>query len=115
MADKKPSPQEIKAQAIALLVLGYSSRYVSHELRMKYGLIRPPHYTTIARWLRQSRRGLQGSRGARGRWAAILKRAGIMVIERLNETERLSAVGVAKMYAMSADVYLALDRSMSGR
>ena len=113
MADKIPSPQELKAQAIALLVLGYSSRYVANELRMKYGLMRPPHYTTIARWLRQAQLGLKGNRAAKARWAAIVNRAGVMMMDRLDETERLSAVGVAKMYGTAMDVYLALERSMS--
>lgn len=115
MANKNPSPQELKAQAIALLVLGYSSRYVANELRMKYGLMRPPHYTTVARWLRQVNRGLQGSRVARRRWTLLMERVGLLVIDRLNEADRMSPVGIAKMYGAVTDVYLALDRSMSGR
>ncbi len=112
MADKKPSPQELKAQAIALLVLGYSSRYVANELRMKYPLYRIPHYTTVARWLQQGKHSLQGSRIARARWTRIMERVGVLVIDRLNEADRMSPLGIAKMYGTVTDVYLALDRSM---
>lgn len=109
--NKKLSPQELKARAIAMQIQGYSSRYVANELRQQLPQ-RIPHYTTIARWLQQAKRGPQGTRAARRRWAAILERAGIMVIERLDEADRMSPVGIAKMYGTVTDVYLALDRSM---
>ncbi len=93
-------------------MLGYSSRYVASELRRQFPVARIPHYTTIARWLRQVGQDRRG-KAAKARWAAIVNRAGGIMIERMDEAERLLAVGVAKMYSTAVDVYLVLERSIS--
>ena len=44
-------PSEMKAQAVALLILGHSCRRVQTELSEQFHGAAIPHYTTIARWL----------------------------------------------------------------
>ena len=107
----KPTRTELKAQAIALMVLGYSCRDVEHELRQQFPLLRIPHYTTIARWLRHMPWSLARGGAAQARWAEIANRAGGIAIERLHEMDRLSPLHAMKGYSMAMDIYLALERS----
>jgi len=44
------TPSDIKAQAIALLILGRSCREAQAELREQFPGADIPHFSTIARW-----------------------------------------------------------------
>ncbi len=103
------APTEIKAQAIALLTLGYDCRRVCAELRRQFPGAKIPHFTTIARWLREMPPG--HGRAAAFRWWLVLERAGEIVHERM-KAERMSPLDLAKFASKAADIQLALTRSV---
>ena len=101
---------EIKAQAIALLTLGHACRRVEQELRLQFPGARIPHFTTIARWLREMppNRG----RAARVYWWFVMERAGEIALERMKEAEKLPPLDLIKIFAKAADIDRALTESM---
>ena len=103
------APTEIKAQAIAHLTLGYDCRRVRAELCRQFPGVKIPHFTTIARWLREMPPNT--GKAAKVYWWFVMKRAGEIVYERM-KTERMSPLDLAKIGSKAADIRLALDRSM---
>ena len=103
----KPALTELKAQAIALMVLGYSCRDVEHELRRQFPLLRIPHYTTIARWL-QKMAGPQ-SRGAAAYWLVIAHLAAEEVGRRIDaEGKQMSLMEQVEFASRVTDIYFSL-------
>ncbi len=100
---------EIKAQAIALLVLGHDCRRVAQELRQQFPGTKIPHFTTIARWLREMPPNT--GKAAKVYWWFVMKRAGEIVYERM-KTERMSPLDLAKIASKAADIRVALAQSM---
>lgn len=78
------SPRELKAQAMALSVLGYSSRKVERELRRMFPRERIPPWSTIARWFRSR----PTNRLAFLRWADVARRAADILEVHLDRLER---------------------------
>ena len=84
------TPTEIKAQAIALHALGYSSRNIEVQLNSMYPSARVPNHATVSRWVRGRkgyRRFLLGA--ATVHWARVYDRAAEVVEERLDELSRM--------------------------
>ncbi len=104
------TPTEIKAQAIALLTLGYDCRRVHAELGRQFPGTKIPHFTTIARWLREM--PPSKGRAALARWWIVTDRAGEILYERMKEVEKLPPLDLVKIYAKATDMYFALTESM---
>ncbi len=104
------APTEIKAQAIALLTLGYDCRRVHAELRRQFPGAKIPHFTTIARWLREMppNRG----RAAKVYWWFVMERAGEITFKRMKEVEKLPPLDLIKIASKATDIHLALTESM---
>ena len=100
----------MKAQAIAFLTLGYDCRRVRAELRRQFPGVKIPHFTTIARWLREMppNRG----RAARVYWWFVMERAGELAFKRMEEAETLPPLDLIKIFAKAADIDRALAESM---
>ena len=102
------TPTEIKAQAVALVVLGRSCREVQEDLRRQFPDAHIPHFSTIARWARPT----PPTGGvALMRWWDVLGRAGEAV------DGHLISGGVTPMEALEiaskgTDIVLALRRSL---
>ena len=77
----KPSPGEIKAEALALLALGHSCRSVERQLKQKFPTAKVPRYCTISRWVRPT----YSSRGAVYRWQHVYGEAAKIVLDRMDE------------------------------
>lgn len=104
------TPTEVKSEAIALLTLGYSCREVERELRCKFPDAKTPHFSTIARWLHKT--AAVEKKGAEVYWFFVLKRAGQIVLHRMeDEGKRMSILDTAKLASRATDMYLALSRS----
>jgi hypothetical protein len=83
-------------------------RRVRAELRRQFPDAAIPHFTTIARWLREM--PPNEGRAAVFRWWLLLERAGEIVYERM-KTERMSPLDLAKIASKAADIRLALAQS----
>ena len=79
------SPAELKAEAVALLALGYSCRSVEAQLKQKFPGAKVPNYATISRWVRPT----YSSRGAVYRWQHIYGEAAKIVLDRMDELRTL--------------------------
>ena len=111
------TPTEIKAQAIALLVLGRSCREVQRELHQKFPDARIPHFSTIARWLNK----VAGKEaiGAQVYWSFVSKRAGEITLKRMDaEADGMSMLDLVKFASTATDIYYnsleRLQRSAAG-
>ena len=82
------SPREVKATAMVLTVLGYSSRQVERELKRKFPGRKIPPWTTIARW----QRSRPMNRTAVLKWMDIAMRASELLLERM---EKIDADGMS--------------------
>ena len=101
------TPTEVKAQGIALLVLGRSCREVERELGRLFPNETVPHFTTIARWLKE----IPGrSHEAHGRWCRVMDRAAKLVWDYLESGTRVSPLEALDMAMKSTDIILALER-----
>ncbi len=78
------SPREVKATAMVLTVLGYSSREVERRLRSMFPGERTPPWTTIARW----QRSRPMNRRAALRWMDIVSRAARILEAHLDRIEQ---------------------------
>ena len=81
----KTSPGEIKAEGIALLALGYSTRSVEAQLKEKFPGTKVPRYCTISRWVRPT----YSSRGAVYRWQHVYGEAANILADRVDELRAL--------------------------
>ena len=104
------APTEIKAQAIALLTLGYHCRRVRADLQRQFPGTKIPHFTTLARWLREM--PPNGGRAALARWWFVADRAGEIALKRMNEVEKLPPLDLVKIFAKASNMHLALTKSM---
>ena len=95
---------EIKAQAVALVVLGRSCREVQEDLRSQFPGARIPHFSTIARWF-----GKVAGREAIGAavyWSFVSKRAGEITLKRMDaEADRMSMLDLVKFASTATDIY----------
>ena len=104
------TPTEIKAQAIALLTFGHTCRRVEKQLRLQFPGTKIPHFTTIARWLREM--PPNGGRAARVYWWFVMERAGEIALKQLEEAENLPPLDLLNIFARSLDIDRALAESM---
>ena len=104
-SDTGYTPREVKAQAMALTVLGYSSRAVERELKAMFPGKRIPPWSTIARW----QRSRPMTRTAALRWADVALRASEIVGRQLDLMERdivsVPFKDIMTMYKVTHDVY----------
>ncbi len=77
------SPRDVKATAMVLSVLGYSSRQIERELRRKFPGEHTPPWTTIARW----QRSRPMNRSAVLKWMDVAMRASELLLERMDQIE----------------------------
>lgn len=106
------TPTEIKAQAIALLILGRSCREAQEELREHFPDSDIPHYSTIARWFQKMAE--PQSKGALAYWSVLVKAVGEVVFRRMDELEKMSLMEVVEVSSRAYDIYWALrERRMA--
>ncbi len=101
---KEITPLEIKAEGIALLALGYSTRQVERRLRDKFPGARTPRYNTIARWLNSAEAVQKGKRSADLRWQLVLWEAARIVEQRMDELRHLPFMTLIKSYGRFEDI-----------
>ena len=102
------TPRELKAQAMVLTVLGYSSREVERKLRSMFPGERTPPWTTIARW----QRSRPINRTAALRWMDIASRAAKMLEAHLDRIEQDPlGIGLNKALKIWERANAVVDRS----
>jgi len=101
---KEFTPLEVKAEGVALLALGYSTRDVERRLRDKFPGARTPRYNTIARWLNSAEAVRQGKRAADLRWQLVLWEAAAIVEQRMDELQHLPFMTLIKSYGRLQDI-----------
>ena len=102
------TPTEIKAQAVALVVIGRSCREVQEVLRQQFPDAHIPHFSTIARWARAT----PPTGGvALMRWWGVLDRAGQTVDGHLI-SGRVTPMEALEIASKGTDIVLALRRSL---
>ena len=101
---KEITPLEIKAEAIALLALGYSTRDVERRLRDKFPGTRIPKYNTVARWLNSAEAVQAGKRSADLRWQLVFWEAAKIVEQRMDELRHLPFMTLIKSYGRFQDI-----------
>jgi len=107
------TPTDIKAQAIALLILGRSCREARAELHQIFAGESIPHYSTIARWLQKMAE--PQSKGALAYWSVLVKAVGEVVFRRMDELEKMSLLEVVAVSSRAYDIYWALrERGRAG-
>ena len=105
---------EIKAEAIALHVLGHSCRNIEGQLKVKFPNAGIPNYGTISRWVRvrptapiRKYRNLHTTM----RWWQAAQMAAEIVHDRLAvELENVPYNKVATIYGRMMDVVINLER-----
>ena len=102
------TPTKIKAQAVALVVLGRSCREVREDLRRQFPEAHIPHFSTISRWARPTppTGGI-----ALMRWWDVLDRAGDAVDGHLI-SGRVTPMEALEIASKGTDIVLALRRSL---
>jgi hypothetical protein len=100
-------PREIRAWAMALTILGYSSRHIERQLKELFPGTKMPNFATIARW----QRSRPASLGAYLRWSDVAERAAVILDERLDEMHRLP---VNKMFTVAVEATEALEIGREG-
>ena len=98
-------PSEMKAQAVALLILGHSCRRVQTELSEQFPGADIPHHTTIARWL-QSLAEPHG-RAAEAYWGALAQSVVEVLFNRMGEAETMPLMQLVKFTSRASDIYWA--------
>ena len=106
-----PSPSEIRAQGVALLILGYSCRRVERELRAMFPGARVPSYPTISRWLRRR----PASNIGLWRWAQTMHRIAEIIEERIDELGTMPLDKLARTNALMVDTYCTARAALSRR
>jgi hypothetical protein len=99
-------PREVKAWAMALTILGYSSREVERELRRRFPGQDVPGYSTIARWQRS--RPL--NRSALAAWFGVAERAAQIVESRVDEMKSLPVEQLMQLAARATEAHYMLHR-----
>ena len=97
------SPRELKATAMVLTILGYSSRQVERELRRKFPGRKIPPWTTIARW----QRSRPMNRTAVLKWMDVAMRASELMLDYLDEIDanNMSLKEMMSLYDMAHRAY----------
>ena len=97
-------PNEMKAQAVALLILGHSCRRVQTELSRQFPGADIPHFSTLARWLNKIAGG--EAIAAAVYWSFVSKAAGEIVLKRLEtEAKRMSFMELVQFSSVASDTY----------
>ena len=99
------TPTEIKAQAIALLVLGRPCREVQAELRQQFPGADIPHYSTIARWFQKLAE--PQSKGAQAYWSVLAQSVARILFKRMDEAEKMSLMELVEFSSRVQDIYWA--------
>ena len=102
---KEITPLEIKAEAVALLALGHSTREVERRLNDKFPGAKIPRYNTIARWLNSADALQDGKRSADIRWGLVLLEAARIVEHRMDDLRHLDFMTLIKSYGRIQDIY----------
>ena len=100
------TPTEIKAQAIALLILGRSCREAQAELREQFPEAEIHHYSTIARWFQKM--ATPKTKGAAAYWAVLAHLTADMVDSRMDELNKMSLMEVVEFSSRATDIYYSL-------
>ncbi len=98
------TPTEIKAQAIALLILGRSCREAQEELGDQFPDADIPHYSTIARWFNK----IAGKEAivASVYWSIVSQRVTKILLMRLEtETMQMSMMDAVKFGSIASNIY----------
>lgn len=101
------TPGIIKANAIALLALGYSCRSVEKQLRQKFPAAHIPNYATISRWLRPN----NSTRAAEWRWLMVADRAVDIVDARFDEIRTMSFPQMLRAAMRMSDIAMSVSSS----
>ena len=98
-------PSDMKAQAVALLILGHSSRHVQTELSRQFPGADIPHYTTIARWLQKLAE--PHGRAAEAHWWALAMAAEEILVNRMGEARTMPLMQLVQFTSRASDIYWA--------
>lgn len=108
------TPIEIKAQAIALLILGRSCREAQAELRQQFPGADIPHYTTIARWFQKMATPM--TRRATAYWAVLAHLAAEVVDRRMDDVKKMSLMDQVEFASRVTDIYYSVrEREMAAK
>ncbi len=98
------TPTQIKAQAIALLILGRSCREAKEELRQLFPGESIPHYSTIARWLNK----IAGKEAiaASVYWSIVSQSVTEIILKRFErEAMQMSMIDAVKFGSIASNIY----------
>ncbi len=98
------TPTEIKAQAIALLILGRSCRDAQEELRLQFPNSDIPHFSTIARWFNK----IAGKEAiaASVYWSIVSQMVTEIILKRFeSEAMQMSMLDAVKFGSIATDIY----------
>jgi hypothetical protein len=106
------SPTELKAQAMAMTVMGLSSRQIEKRLNVMFPGKEIPPWGTIARWARSR----PANRIAALKWFDVASRAGEIVLSRMDhiESERLSLMELIEFSSKASDLYYRSQEARTG-
>lgn len=101
--------RQLDTDAIAMLALGRSWREAQAELRERFPDADIPHYSTIARWLREPL--TPKSRGVQAYWMFVYERAGSLLLRYMDkEGHRLSLMELLTVSSKATDVCLKMTQ-----
>ena len=95
---------EIKAEAIALLILGRSCREAQEELRHQFLNADIAHFSTIARWFNK----IAGKEAIAASvcWSVVSQMVTEILLKRLEtETMQMSMLDAVKFGSIATDIY----------
>jgi len=104
-------PRDVKAWAMALTVLGYSSRQTQCELRGLFPGEKIPNYATIARWQRSRPANTLAFLG----WMLVSLRALDIIDSRLDEVQRMPFDKAYNAAAQATEIALLSDEGYRRR
>jgi hypothetical protein len=109
------TPTKLKAEALALHVMGYSSRDIVKRLRAKFPGTKIPGHCTVNRWVRLTPSASSTQHVIAGAcWAEVATLAGELVMERAEEMARVPYDQAWKFYSRAMEVALLVqDRCRS--
>ena len=102
--DAVSTPTEIKAQAIALLILGRSCREAQEELRRQFPGESIPHHSTIARWFNK----IAGKEAIAASlyWSIVSQMVTEIILKRFEkEAMQMSMLDAVKFGSIASNIY----------
>ncbi len=98
------TPTNIKAQAIALLILGRSCREAQEELREQFPGAEIPHFSTIARWFHKI--AGKEAMAASVCWSVVSQMVTEIILKRFErEAMQMSMLDAVKFGSIASNIY----------